>query len=390
MKKSKLFMLASLSFMLCAPVCAQAKVGAANARGAQLPDYGNVEEIEISTEDAEADFSKSVRKALKNLEEYSDGSTQYKIIIPPGTYEATGPITLKSNVWIYAEGATIEMADSVNPIFYMGYAEDAKTWENIRITGGTWDGSMQSASKKSGKELPRDSTFVCLAHIDDLMIEDATFKVNRTKHIMEFSDIHGMTIRGCQISGNNIDKKGDIVGVQPKEAIQLDVATSGAMSTSKPFNGKGCHDVLIENNTFTKVARGFGSHNEEQGVKEKNPYTNITVRNNTIKNALGEGIFVLHWKNCTIQNNTISNCRRAGICMWDGKSNKVVNNTVSGVKAFTGLRKKTYDSLRAGVILIESKKSTIQKNKFLQSSGEAVKVLWGCSSNTIKGNTQKK
>ena len=46
--------------------------------------------------------------------------------------------------------------------------------------------------------------------------------------------------------------------------------------------------MLIENNEFDKISGGVGSHNEKLSVVEDNPYTNVTIRNNTFKDLKGE------------------------------------------------------------------------------------------------------
>lgn len=109
------------------------------------------------------------------------------------------------------------------------------------------------------------------------------------------------------------------------------------------LNGKGCHNVIIRNNRFLNCARGLGSHSGTGNGAEKQPYTNITVVGNTIRNTLGEGIYAQDWRNGTIRNNSISDGKQAGIFLLDASDILISENSIDNVGKYTGQRKSTYD-----------------------------------------------
>lgn len=367
-KVKKLLFLACGLMLLLFPVSVQGATGKSAATGAKLPTYKKVVTIKVGG----ANFNKDFRKALAQAKANKDSSKQYKIIIKPGTYTLEyGPI-VGSNTYIYAKGATLKGPKKSTVTFK---CDPGKSYKNIKIEGGTWDATVQS------KNYGIDTALIRLAHVQNLIIQDAKFLCKRGGHIFEFSDINGMTIKGCTLSGNTIYRN-----VQPKEAIQLDVATKPAMVNCTPYNGKGCHNVIIEDNQFVNVARGVGSHNEKLKIVEKNPYTNITIRNNSFKNMTGEAIFTMYFKNCTIEKNTIYNAKRAGIYMESCSYNKVYKNTIKKISSFTGDRK-IYGTGKSGIQIRNTSNSRITSNTLTQTSGGRVFLQeLTCKGNVVKGN----
>ena len=367
-RMKKLFLLMCSLMLLVIPVSVQGATGKSAATGAKLPTYKEVVTFDVGG----ADFNKDLRKAVIAAIENKDSTKQYKIVIKPGTYTLEYGITLSSNVYIYAKGAILKGPNGSTVTFK---CEPGKSLKNIKIEGGVWDATTQR------KNYGIDTAIMRLAHVKNLVIQDAAFLCKRGGHILEFSDINGMTIKGCTLSGNTIYR-----GVQPKEAIQLDVATQPAMVNCTPYNGKGCHNVIIEKNRFVNVARGVGSHNEMLKIVEKNPYTNITIRNNSFKNMTGEAIFSMYFKNCTIEKNTIYNAKRAGIYMESCSYNKIYKNTIKKISSFTGERK-NYGTTKSGIHIRNTSNCSINSNTLTQTSGGKVYLQeLTCKGNVVKGN----
>lgn len=376
MKKLHTFLLLSAVLLFAMPICAWGASAGSNATGAKLPNYKTVVTKTVDT--SELGFSTSMAAYLSEAAKNANKNTQYKIVIPPGTYTARYWQNVPSNTWIYAEGATIQALKGKKRMVLLTNQEIGKSTENIIIEGGTWDTTTQSMD-----DSPETAPFR-FAHTKNLIFKDMVIKCNRKSHLIEVSDINGMTVQGCKISGNNY-----CTDVQPKEAIQLDVATKAAMVNMTPYNGKGCHNVLVENNSFNKVARGIGSHNEKEAIVEANPYTQVTVRNNTFSNLKGEAIYLKWWKSGTIEKNTVQNGTRTGIFMESSSKIRVANNTVNKITAFTGKRKQTYGSATAGIILRNCNSNYIQGNNVSQCKGAAVKTEGTCKGNSIKNNKKK-
>lgn len=376
MKKLNIFLLLSMLLLLAMPIGVWGASAGGTATGAKLPDYKTV--VTKTIDSTSGDFSSSLSKYLSGAAQKASKTTQYKIVISPGTYTARYWQNVPSNTWIYAKGATIQALKGKQRMVLLTNQSIGKSIENIVIEGGTWDTTTQSVN-----DSPETAPFR-FAHTKNLAFKDMIIKCNRKSHLIEVSDINGMTIEGCKISGND-----GCTDVQPKEAIQLDVATKPAMVNMTPYNGKGCHNILIQNNSFNKVARGVGSHNEMTSDVESNPYTQVTVRNNTFKNLKGEAIYIKWWKSCTVEKNTVQNGTRAGVFMESSSKVKIANNNIKKIKAFTGARKKTYGATTAGIILRNCNSNSIQRNVVSQCKGEAVRTELAGKGNSIKNNKKK-
>ncbi len=353
-------------------------------------------------------FKADMKAAVIDAYENATKSHPYKIVIAPGTYETDQSVYLPGNTWLYAEGATIIGTDGgsgaqptsmirnfemCSSSFYSGSKAGKSQYvknvsKNIKIEGGTWK------NKQCKSDSALDAAVIRFSNVRNLIISDVTIQCKKRQHIVEVADIDGMTMTGCSITGNTVDKDASY-NVQPKEALQLDVAIY-IKGKNPAFNyckqtGKGCHNVIVKNNTFKDVARGIGSHNETYGV-EKNPYTDITIQKNTVQKCFGEGIFAQYWNKCTIKNNTVKNTRRAGIYLKEAKNNLVQGNKISNIKSFTvKKRKKEYGSYKAGIALCMANSNKITKNTLPKSANKGKVYDEGSLSkkNTIKNNKKK-
>lgn len=308
-----------------------AKIGNKYSTGAVFPDYQETVTIQVDP----VKFDRTFKEALLEAEEKASSLIQYKIVLPPGTYTAERVYRLPSNTHIYARGVTIYAKGTR---VGMLVTDATKKSENIIVEGGTWS---------TVKQNPVSGTMLRFLGVKNMMLKDMKIQSNRKNHIIEVADMNGFTVTGCAISGNNKDNKAPYKSVQSKEALQLDVAIPSAMpgfdTAPAMYNGKGCHRVLIKNNTFYNCARGVGSHSGTGKGIEKYPYTYITVTGNTIKNLLGEAVYSQNWRYSAISANKISNCRQAGIYLLDTYSIRLNKNHITNVKQYTGARKTTYD-----------------------------------------------
>lgn len=375
--KKYLSIITFLMLFLLLPSTVSAKVGNKYSTGAVIPKYKETVVIHVDS----TMFDRTFNNALLEATEKASRSKQYKIIIPPGTYEAGRSYKLPSNTHIYAKGAIIY---GTGTRVGMMITDPIRKSENIIIEGGTWSTLKQPEVQ---------GTMIRLLGVKNMMMKDMTIQTNRRRHIIEAADMYGFTITGCKISGNNKDNKAPYTSVQPKEAVQLDVATASAMpgfnTASKMYNGKGCHRVLINNNTFYNCARGIGSHSGTGKGIEKYPYTYITVAGNTIKNVLGEAIYAQNWRYSTINSNKISNCRQAGIYLLDTYNIRLNKNQISSVKKYTGQRKTTYDPRGAyGVGVLARRCNTLYMdyNTVKKNARKGILLEAGCKKVTNKGN----
>lgn len=357
-----------------------AGAGASSSAGASEKQYAETVEITVDS----ANFSRSFYLALAEAKSNASSSVQYKIIIPAGNYTSTHLYRIPSNTYIYARGATISLADkSRSTLLVSGESGPTK---NIIIDGGTWSTLAQPKNCKA------DSSVIRMMGVDNVILRNMTVLTRRRGHILEVADIDGLTVTGCTFAGNNLDSSNSPASVQPKEALQLDVALKSAMVNFWPgggskYNGKGCHDVLISGNVFKNCARGVGSHNGGKGA-ESRPYTDIAVKNNKFQNLLGEAVFAENWRNCTVSGNKINKCRQCGIYMLSASKSRIEKNQITDVRRYTGARKRTYDSSGSygvGILIRRSSGNSIKSNKVTKYYRKTV-LLEGSGKNTVKSN----
>ena len=283
---------------------------------------------------------------------------RYKIVVPPGKYKDQSlSFDIPSNTVLYAKGAVFTYRRGMNPFYGMGKS-------NILIQGGTWDFS---------KITPGGSTLIPVCNRKNIAFKNVTIKGNCLAHIMEFADVKGLTLSGCRFSGNQYDET-----LQPKEAVELDVAEMSACPPASVYNGKGCHNVLIEKCTFQKVARGVGSHNYLTGsVKIENPsFRNVTIRNNTFKNCSGEAIFLMNMKNVTVSGNKVTSAKRTGIFIENCRNVLAQKNHVSKITAFTGERE-IYGPYKAALAVAASYGLVIKNNVLSKTPGGTACYYYG-------------
>ncbi|MBR3001156.1 MAG: right-handed parallel beta-helix repeat-containing protein [Oscillospiraceae bacterium] len=380
-----------LVFLLFSQAVSAAAASGAKYVGARLPNYQKL--IVLRNNDpninAKLGIGKShdlkkpdqidyyINAAIACARKYASDTRQVVIVIAPGTYyPKTGNFSIPSNTYLYAKGATISYRNknrgcifTNDKIYRQGEAGNApvtKSSRNIRIVGGTWDISMYGPTQSYAT-----TSVIRYSNMQNLVIQDVTIKVNRKHHIMEFADIDGLTILGCMISRN--DNNSD---VQPKEAIQLDVAEDSAFKNCKQ-TGKGCHKVIIENCKFLNCSRGVGSHNSVGGIIQNPSYTNVTIKNNIFKNLKAEAVFFMHGNGITIYGNKVYGCQRAGVYLEADKNVLVRNNGFDRVTSMTGSRGGTYGTFRAAVAYADVSGLSSTANRLTNTSGGSLLYRYG-------------
>ena len=341
-----------------------------------LPDYQKVVKIRLDP----ANFTKSLKNALTEASQKASDTVQYKIIVPKGRHICEWSFYVPSNTWIYANGATLDYNNAPKERAYM-----ISNWErstggdvtqitrNIRITGGTWDNSAW----------PDNSTWhdvspIHLSNIRNLIIEKVKLKTNRTMHILEFADIIGLRVSNCKFTGNNSRYR-----LQPKEALQLDVAEKDAFSRCLA-NGKGCHNVTLINNTFTNMERGIGSHNYLLSTTQNPSYTNVYICNNTFSRMLAEPVHMLHAKGMTIYGNKMNTGRRCGVYLEDCSDTLIKKNKIKKITAYDAQRAAAYGDFNVGVAMAGCSSIRIQSNNMPGTSDKGAYYTYGQESTDVK------
>lgn len=271
---------------------------------------------------------------------------QYALeVVPPGTtfffpygvYEINDVI-LPSNVTLTGLGVilgkTIEGTDVVNKIF--DTPEDNDITE-ITISGLTFDGNRVGVNSDAQNEM---LPVVCLRNIESAIVDNCKFKNfcisttgdqplafrERENAILVLKGCFNNTVTNCELFNNS---KGEQVWITPADngvffidnnyshdhvnpfSIFNVIHASGVFSNNRLYNGmqSACnllvYDSVIENNVVDGVSNSFGIDLAESGIYAT---SNVTVRNNIIKNCASGGLTVCG-NNTIIEGNTIENCR---------------------------------------------------------------------------------
>lgn len=266
--------------------------------------YFDTDGMEIVTYNVVNDFGadntgnamteKQIQQALDAAQENSGQGIFTKVVIPKGTYLISSALVVYSDTWIYCEeGVEIKRCISYGPMLRcdnngIGGYDGVK---NVIVEGGLWNGNTDQWPNTA------DFSNIRFAHCRNILLKDMHVKNNENGHHMEIGGAADVTIEGCTFTG--------YTGYRKKEAIQLDcMNNSRVFAGYAPFDDTSCENVVIKNNLFSGICRGFGSHSATLGIY----YTDILIEGNVFENLDDMAMIMYNYKNCTITNNTITNC----------------------------------------------------------------------------------
>ena len=270
------------------------------------------------------DITAPLNTLFLRLKDRATSGSPYKIIIPPGKYVLTGTLCMYSNMYLYAQGATItKTSDTKHLILRLGNTKESKGgysgYSNIVIDGGKWDFNYKCVK---GKDEPGGFVGFCIGHANNVVIKNATFLNNLKSHFLEFGGVKNATITGCTFRGyyKNYVKGG-------QECIQIDCCTDedNVFPQYMPYDGSTCEDFLIEGNTFEDVFAGVGTHS----MMAEKTYRRIFVRNNTFRNIRKRCVEFLNYENSAAENNTMIN---VGLGVEVSAVNKKNTHLITGYK----------------------------------------------------------
>lgn len=290
------------------------------------------------------DDTKAIQKAL------DEAGSNYKIIvtIPAGTYYISKCLYIQSNTTLKLSKNTVirrsknalgkNMLRNTNSKHISTKGKNYNLSQNIRVTGGTWDGGKISKAKST-------SNLIYFGHASNITIENSKVKNCFGAHAIEFAGVKNSRIRNCKISGFRYDSSGFT-----SEAIQLDICyktkSEGAWAPGFAADKTPCKNITIEKCTITDYPRGIGIHH----TLKKHSCSNITIRNNTFKRS-----------SASTQGKCI-----AGIVIFGTDKVKITNNR--------------FNRYSYGAIIKSSKRLSIKKNTFRYNNYGALN-LSGCDRN---------
>lgn len=257
--------------------------------------------VTLQIKDGE-DITAPLNTLLWKLKDKATDENPYKIIIPPGNYNLTGTLCMYSNMYLYAQGATIAKT-SVNKHILLRLGNTLESeggyngYRNIVIDGGTWDFNYKIVKEK---DAPGGFVGFSIGHATNVTVKNATFLNNLKSHFLEFGGIKNARITGCTFRGyyKNYVKGG-------QECIQIDCCTdeNNVFPQYQPYDGTTCEDFVIEDNVFEDVFAGLGTHSMMAGKT----YKRITVRDNTFHNVKKRCIEFLNYEDSVAEDNTMVN-----------------------------------------------------------------------------------
>lgn len=226
------------------------------------------------------------------------------LVIPPGEYGCapSSPLRLSAGTTVLAHGVVLHGLTGRRAMV-CNYADGDTTTtgydgrSGITWVGGVFDAHGDTVTATSGN-------IAAMNHARDITFRDVTFRRVRSYHALELNAIDGAKVEGCTFEGWADD------GTHPrKEAIQVDCALSGSIS-SGAYDGTMTRNVVVSNNTL----RGFGSldaapvlvgsHSAPSGAY----FDNIRVVGNDAQGSQDAAVRAYRWRNFVVVGNTLTGC----------------------------------------------------------------------------------
>ena len=169
--------------------------------------------------------------------------------MPAGTYTLTQNITIYSNEHLTLDGVTFVKGDYAGSMLRVGRNTDPATgydyYQNISVTGGTFDANATTVSKKGG--------IANFDHTTNLVFNNVTFKNCRDSHHLTVAGCKNVTVNNCTFSGYYRTENKTV----NMEAIQFDVLekehyTGRVYDVS--YDGLGVENVTVRNCKFSRKA----------------------------------------------------------------------------------------------------------------------------------------
>ena len=257
-----------------------------------------MQELVLNVQDGE-DLTEKLNTLLAEARDKATDEKQCKVIIPPGSYTLTGTLHMYSNIYLYAEGATITKTSPRKEILLR--LGDSQTsvggydgYRNITIEGGTWDANYESVEDKEG---PGGFVGFRIGHATNVTVKNVTFLNNLKSHFLELAGVKNAEVTGCTFKGYWKDFEGG-----GQECIQIDACMPRIFPGYLPYDGSVCENIVIKNNTFEDVFAGIGSHS----MMFDRPYKNITICDNQFTNLKKRAVWCLNYQDTTVIGNIMN------------------------------------------------------------------------------------
>lgn len=319
------------------------------------------------------------------LEALCSGNEEKTIVIPSGsTVELMNVVHPGSNTTIIADGATIIMNEGNKGILAnRPTATNYKSFQNIRIQGGTW---------KLKNETESCSVFR-FSHGNNLMIDGVTILSNYESHAIALVAMKNATVQNSTLKVHGKANKNSV-----EEALQIDVATPKTAPAlvqygSQYVKGQTCKNIRVLNNII-EGSRGLGVNFDGSGARKfvNKFHDKITIIGNTMTGYSAEGCVVYNTINAEIKNNTITSYSTRKTKSYSvglnitiqGKAPKkkmkkakivVTNNTIYGVRQGMQLVSMTSSKYKKVTVKNNTSYAPKKKNAIVLSKRAAKKIV---------------
>lgn len=258
----------------------------------------NMQELVLNVQDGE-DLTEGLNALLAEARDKASDEKPCKVIVPPGSYTLTGTLHMYSNIYLYAEGATITKTSPRKEILLrLGDSQTSaggyEGYRNITIEGGTWDANYECVEDKEG---PGGFVGFRIGHATNVTVKNVTFLNNLKSHFLELAGVKNAEVTGCTFRGYWKDFEGG-----GQECIQIDACMPRIFPGYLPYDGSVCENIVIKNNTFEDVFAGIGSHS----MMFDRPYKNITISNNKFSNLKKRAVWCLNYQDTVVTGNVMS------------------------------------------------------------------------------------
>lgn len=231
------------------------------------------------------------------------------LVIPPGQYGCAPvePLRLPAGVTVLAHGATLHALTGRRAMVVNFADGDTTTTGYTGRSGITWEGGVLDAH---GDTITATSgNIAAMNHARDIVWRGVTFRRTRSFHALELNAIDGAVVDACTFEGWADD------GTHPtKEAVQIDVALSGSIS-SGAYDGTMTRDVVVSNSRL----RGFeslpaapvlvGSHRAAEGAY----FDAIRVHGCSADGSQYAAVRPYRWRHFTVAGNALLGCGDAAV-----------------------------------------------------------------------------
>ena len=249
-----------------------------------------------------------LRSYLELLEKEGGGT----LILSKGTYTITNTLYIPSNVIIRLKDGvklvkgndtgTTKLSPAKSMFQLIAPSKAGRTAAAAGYNGESGISFLGEGTAILDLNYTKDCTGIVLGHNSRIKIQGITFRNMSGGSFIKLGASEAITLRE-NIFYNDIAST-DGTGY----AIAIEVPDALTKAFSYPWSKEDktvCRDIIIEENTFSKLERGIGSLK----YTDKKYHKNISILSNTFTKTASHGVRILNWDSCILKQNSFSDIR---------------------------------------------------------------------------------